>query len=61
MTSFEMPTGFSFMNEKIYFCSHIHVYAESANIARRAQYRRIFLEKNFRRYLASPCIPTINT
>jgi hypothetical protein len=47
MTSFRMSTRFSFFNEKINFPPHI---AKSANIAESAQYPRIFLEKNFRRY-----------
>ena len=35
---------------KLYFCPHL---AESANIAENAQYRSIFLPRNFRRYSVS--------
>ena len=52
MTSFPTPTGFQFLNEKLYICPHI---AESANIAKNAQYRWFFLPKNFRRYWAAHC------
>jgi hypothetical protein len=44
MSSFRMPTSF-FRFSTNYSCSHI---AETANIAKSAQYRRIVLGKNFR-------------
>ena len=44
MTSFRTPTSFSYLNEKLYFCSHI---AESENIAENAQYRQNFLRYPF--------------
>jgi hypothetical protein len=46
MTSFLTPRRFSYLKEKNYFCPHI---------AENSQYRRIFPEKNFRRYWVPPC------